>query len=39
MICVMESVTSTPLYRVIIAGSRAFDDYDILFDILSPLKK
>lgn len=26
----MESVTSSPLYRVIIAGSREFDDYDIL---------
>ncbi len=26
----MESVTSTPLYRVIIAGSRNFDDYVML---------
>ncbi len=26
----MESVTSTPLYRVIIAGSRDFDDYVML---------
>lgn len=26
----MESVTSTPLYRVIIAGSRDFDDYGML---------
>lgn len=26
----MESVTSFPLYRVIIAGSRDFDDYNIM---------
>ena len=36
----MDSVqASPPLYRVIIAGCRDFDDYGMLFDILSPLKE
>ena len=30
MICVMESMTPTPLYRVIIAGSRDFSDYSLM---------